>query len=434
MSQAATVGRGASSLDERAARFYDLDADLLRDPWALYADLREQAPVLRVGPAVVVTRYEDVKRVFRDAETFSNRRWTGTRVKRRRASLTPDQAERYDYLIRLDVNHIGQNDRPNHTRLRRFVSQAFSRRAVDSLRDRATRIAHELCDEIDESGDDPFDLATLSWRLPFLVVCSMLAVPDAEIATFRSWASEIRRGLGTNYDNLDAAYEATRDLEAYVLDLIRRRRAQSSAASAGASANASDDANDDLVTGLVANDTEDGSPLTDAELVAMFAVMLTTGNANDMISNAVIALDERPDQKALLREDPTLLRPAIEEFLRFCPSVHGVHRVAVHDCEIAGFPVRAGETVRLVVASANHDPAMFADPDRLDVTREDARHQLDLGFGIHTCLGQWLARLDIEVGLDVLYARYPDLRVAGPVRYRREYQFRGPERLMISRS
>ncbi|ONH31701.1 cytochrome P450 [Pseudofrankia asymbiotica] len=433
MSQATAGGQGALSLEERAARFYGLDEQLLSDPWTLYADLRDHAPVLRVGPAVVVTRYADVRDVFRDTETFSSRRWTGTRVTQRRASLTPAEAERYDYLIRLDVHHIGQNDRPDHTRLRRFVSQAFSRRAVENLRDRATRIAHELCDEIDASGDDPFDLATLSWRLPFLVVCSMLAVPDAQVATFRSWAAQIRRGLGTNYDNLDAAYDATRNLEAYVLDLIRERRAQVSAnANANAGAGAAG-GSDDLVTGLVANDAEGGSPLTDAELVAMFAVMLTTGNANDMISNAVIALAERPDQKALLRADPTLLRPAIEEFLRFCPSAHGVHRVAARDCEIAGFPVRAGETVRLVVASANHDPAMFTDPDRLDITREDARNQLDFGFGIHTCLGQWLARLDIEVGLDVLYARYPALRVAGPVRYRREYQFRGPERLMIAK-
>ncbi|WP_238005708.1 cytochrome P450 [Dactylosporangium sp. AC04546] len=408
-------------LAERAERFYGLDEELLRDPWTLYADLREHAPVLRVGPAVVVTRYDDVKELFRNTDGFSNKRWTGSRVTQRRASLAPDEVEKYDYLIRLDVNHIGQNDRPNHTRLRKFVSQAFSRRAIDNLRERATAIANDLCDEIDASGDDPFDLSTLSWRLPFLVVCSMLEVPDAEIATFRSWALEIRRGLGTNYDNLDAAFDATQRLEAYVLELIRQRRARGVGAG------------DDLVGNLVAEDLEGTVPLTDAELVAMFAVMLTTGNANDMISNAVIALDERPDQKALLRQDPALLRPAIEEFLRFCPSAHGVHRVAVGDQEIAGFPVRAGETVRLVVASANHDPARFADPDRLDITRKDAQHQLDFGFGIHTCLGQWLARLDIEVGLRVLYERYPDLRVAGPFRYRREYQFRGPERLMIAK-
>ncbi len=412
---------GALPLQEWADRFYDLDPELLRDPWPLYAALRERAPVLRVGPAVVVTRYDDVKAVFRDIEGFSNRRYTGTRVTQRRATLAGADLEKYDYLIELDVNHIGQNDRPNHTRLRQFVSRAFAVRAVERLRERATTIAHGLLDEVDASGDDPFDLTRYSWRLPFLVVCSMLEVPDADVATFRSWALEIRRGLGTNYDNLDAAYDATKNLEAYVLELIRERRSRGT-----------DPGSDDLVANLVAAAPDGTAPLTDAELVAMFAVMLTTGNANDMICNAVVALDERPDQRELLRAEPALLRPAIEEFLRFCPSAHGVHRVAAADCEIAGVPVARGETVRLVVASANHDPAMFADPDQLDITREDAKHQLDFGFGIHTCLGQWLARLDIEVGLATLYERHPDLGVVGPVSYRREYQFRGPQQLLVT--
>jgi cytochrome P450 len=413
---------GALPLEERAARFYDLDPELLRDPWSLYADLREHAPVLRVGPAVVVTRYADVKAVFADTERFSNKRWTGTRVTERRAALRGADREKYDYILGVDVHHIGQNDRPDHTRLRRFVSQAFSRRAVERLRERAGEIAEGLLDELDATrGDAPFDLTPYSWRLPFLVVCSMLEVPDADVATFRQWALEIRRGLGTNYDNLDAAYDAKRGLEAYVLEMIASRRARLTG-----------EPGDDLVANLVAPDSEGAAPLSDPELVAMFEVMLTSGNANDMISNAVIALDERPDQRALLTEQPELIRPAIEEFLRFCPSAHGVHRVALEDLEIAGFPVHQGETVRLVVASANHDPAFFADPERLDITRADAKHQLDFGFGIHTCLGQWVARLDIEVGLTALYARYPDLAVAGSFDYRREYQFRGPERLVVS--
>jgi cytochrome P450 len=112
--------------------------------------------------------------------------------------------------------------------------------------------------------------------------------------------------------------------------------------------------------------------------------------------------------------------------------VHGVHRVAAMDCEIAGFEVQAGETVRLMVASANHDQRKFADPERLDVTRPDARDHLDFGFGIHTCLGQWLARLNIESALTVLLERVPQVRAVQPVRYRREYNFRGPERLLAT--
>ena len=165
----------------------------------------------------------------------------------------------------------------------------------------------------------------------------------------------------------------------------------------------------------------------------MFTVMLTSGNANDMISNAVIALDRWPDQRALLRDQPELMSNAVEEFFRYCPSAHGVHRAVAQDAEIAGFPVYAGETLRLLVTSANHDPDRFPEPERLDLTRKDARHHVDFGIGIHVCLGQWLARMDIEVGLSTLYARHPDLRVAGPFRYRREYNFRGPEQLMVSR-
>lgn len=408
-------------LQERAARFYALDEQLLRDPWPLYAQMRENQPFMRVGSAVVVTRYEDIKSIFREPATFSNRRHTGSRVMQKRATLSPDEVCRYDYLIELDVSHIGQNDPPDHTRLRRFVNHAFSARAVSAMRNQVTATAHALLDEVEAAGDEPFDLAALSWQLPFSVVCSMLQMPDAEVATFRGWAAEIRRGLGTNYDNLHEAYQATQNLERYVLELIQRRR---EAGSKGGS--------DDLVTNLLSKDV-DGTRLTDRELVTMFAVMLTSGNANDMISNAVIALDRCPDQKELLRAQPELMKNAVEEFLRYCPSAHGVHRVAVRDCEIAGFLVHKGETVRLVVASGNHDPAKFDDPERLDITRQDARQHLDFGYGIHTCLGQWLARLDIDVALTVLYERYPDLRVAAPVRYRREYQFRGPERLFVAR-
>ncbi|MDQ7909336.1 cytochrome P450 [Phytohabitans sp. ZYX-F-186] len=410
-----------ASLRERVTRFYDLDEELLRDPWPLYAEMRERQPVMRVGPAVVVTRYEDVKAVFRDTVNFSNRRYTGSRVTQKRAGLSPDEVRLYDYLIELDVNHIGQNDPPDHSRLRRFVNQAFSGGAVRRMRERVVEMAHGLLDEVDAGGEEPFDLAALSWRLPFAVVCTMLQIPDAEVSTFRGWALEIRRGLGTNYDNLHEAYDATKNLEAYVLELIQRRRAQAGIGG-----------NDDLVSNLLATDI-DGTHLTDQELVTMFAVMLTSGNANDMISNAVIALERWPDQRALLIERPELMRNAIEEFLRYCPSAHGVHRVAVDDGEIAGFPVRAGETVRLVVASANHDPEKFAEPERLDITRADARQHLDFGYGIHTCLGQWLARMDIEVALTVLYERYPGLRIAAPFEYRREYQFRGPQRLLVSR-
>lgn len=413
----------AGDLEERVERFFALDEDMLADPWSLYAELREQHPVMRVGPVVVVSRYDDIKAIFRDTTTFSNRRQNGSRVTQRRASLDAHELALYDDLIGHDTHHIGLNDPPDHTRLRRFVNQAFSPRAIEAMRGQVTEIAERLLDEIDAEGQDPFDLGSFSFRLPFMVVCRMLEIPDIDVASFRAWALAARRGLGTNYENLHEAHEAVKHIEAYVLGLIQQRRA--------AGVSSIEGAGDDLVSNLLARDV-DGTHLSDAELVTMFTVMLTSGNANDMISNAVIALDAWPDQRRLLREQPELIRNAVEEFFRYCPSVHGVHRAVAADTEINGFAVRAGETVRLLVGSANHDPERFADPDRLDITRPDARRHVDFGFGIHVCLGQWLSRLDIEVGLTALYARYPDLRVAGPFEYRREYNFRGPVRLMVS--
>lgn len=411
-----------ADIEDRAARFFALDPAMLADPWSLYADLREGAPLLRVGPVVVISRYDDIKMILRDTERFSNRRQSGSRVTQRRASLSGAELAMYDHLIGHDSHHLGLNDQPDHTRLRRFVAQAFSARAVSALRGEAEQIAEELLDRIDARGEDSFDLGDFSFYLPFRVVCRMLQIPDVDVESFRGWALAARRGLGTNYENLAETHDAVRNIEAYVHEVIRSRRPGS----------AGEEAGDDLVSNLLAMG-EDGSGLSDAELTTMFTVMLTSGNANDMISNAVIALDSWPEQRALLNERPELLKNAIEEFFRYCPSAHGVHRVVAIDTDIDGFEVKAGETLRLVVASANHDPARFPDPERLDIEREDAKHHLDLGFGIHTCLGQWLARLDIEVGLTALYRRYPELRVAGSFDYRPEYNFRGPVRVMVAR-
>ncbi|OUS94997.1 cytochrome P450 [Rhodococcus sp. NCIMB 12038] len=417
----AATGARLGDLEERASRFFALDPEMLADPWSLYAELRAHAPVLRVGPVVVVSRYDDIKAIFRDPERFSNRRQTGSRVTEKRAALGGDELAMYDHLIEHDSHHLGLNDPPDHSRLRRFVARAFSVRAIDALRSEAEEIAEELLDGIAATGEDPFDLGALSFYLPFRVVCRMLRIPDIDVESFRGWALAARRGLGTNYENLAEAYDAVRNIEAYVHDVIRSRRPGSAADGPG----------DDLVSNLLAAG-EDGTGLSDAELTTMFTVMLTSGNANDMISNAVIALDAFPEQRTLLHERPELTSNAIEEFFRYCPSAHGVHRAVAVDTEIDGFEVRTGETLRLLVASANHDPARFPDPERLDIEREDAKHHVDFGFGIHTCLGQWLARLDIEVGLTALYRRYPDLRVAGEFDYRPEYNFRGPVRLRVS--
>jgi cytochrome P450 len=416
-----TPSREGLSLQERVDRFFALDEEMLADPYSLYRDMRETQPVMRVGNAVAVSRYDDIKQIFRDPLTFSSNRQKGTRVTEKRATLEGAALDKYDAMLRHERGQIGLQDMPGHTRLRRFVNQVFSPGAMSAMRSRATAVANELLDEIDWQDGDVFDLTEFSYRVPFLVISQMLAIPELEVATFRTWARALRRGLGTNYENLDEAYAATKNIEEFVVRLIEERRA-------GAV-----DQPHDLVAGLV-NAEVDGTHMSEQELITMFTVMLTSGNTNDMIANAVVALDEWPDQRALLLKDPSLMSNAVEEFFRYCPSVHGVHRAANVDCEIAGFAIRAGETVRLIVASANHDPGKFDDPERLDLTRENARQHVDFGFGIHTCLGQWLARVNIDAALTVLLERLPNVAVVKPVRYRREYHFRGPERLLVTAS
>lgn len=414
-----TIDQAAASIQERMDRFFALDEELLADPYPLYREMRDTQPVMRVGNVVAVSRYDDVKRIFRDPRTFSSNRTQGTRVTVKRASLEGADLEKYDAMLRHERGQIGLQDMPGHTRLRRFVNAVFSPKTIAKMRDEVARTAHGLLDDLDLRGEEVVDLTEFSYRLPFLVVCRMLAIPDLEVATFRTRARALRRGLGTNYENLDEAYAATRNIEEFVRRLIEERR---SGAVSGS---------EDFVASLVSAEV-DGTHMSDQELVTMFSVMLTSGNTNDIIANAVIALTDWADQRALLLEDPARMRNAVEEFFRYCPPVHGVHRVAAEDCEIAGFEVRAGETVRLMVASANHDPRKFADPERLDITRPDAREHLDFGFGIHTCLGQWLARLNMETALAVLLERVPEVRAVQPVRYRREYNFRGPERLLAT--
>ncbi|MCW2495312.1 cytochrome P450 [Jatrophihabitans sp.] len=412
----ATLDPSAASV--LAGRLFDLDPEMIKDPYAVYRSMREQEPVLRVRSVVAVSRYEDIRNVLRDPVTFSSRRAGGSRVQERRAALSGRDRERYDYLIDRDKVMIGQVDPPDHTRLRRFVNTAFSAASISAMRAEVELLAQELLNEIDARGSDVFDFSEFTYRLPFIVMCRFLGVPDVAIDTFRGWADDVRSGLGTNYEDIDAAYTATVEIQRFVADLIADHRARRAAEPT------------DLIGRLVARQ-DDGAGLTDAELDTMFTVMLTTGNTNDMIANAVIALDEYPAQRQPLLDDPGLIRHAVEEFFRYCPVVHGVHRVATADSDIAGFEVRAGETVRLLVASGNHDPDRFADPDRLDVTRADARQHLDFGYGIHTCLGQWLSRLEIEVALQTLLHRHPGLRVAEPFDYRANYNFHGPQRLLV---
>jgi cytochrome P450 len=191
---------GVADVEAQLARLFEFDPELIADPFPLYARAREVAPVVRVGSVVVVTRYDDIKAIFRDPENFSNIRSRGSRVTDRRTALTGEDRERYDYLITNDLRHIGQQDEPEHTRLRRFVNDPFSAARVNAMREQVAALAEDLLDGIVAEGNSPFDLARYSYRVPLVFMTRLLGIPDVQIEEFRTWALDLRVGLGTNHD------------------------------------------------------------------------------------------------------------------------------------------------------------------------------------------------------------------------------------------
>lgn len=404
---------------ETAARLFDADQSLINDPWPVFAALRERQPIVRMGPIVVVSRYDDIKQVLRDPATFSSVRSKGSREEARRSELVGADLEKFLTLAEFEARNMTQQDDPEHARIRRFVNEIFSAGNVATLREQVERIVHQLLDDIDCRGLNEFDLVgEFSYQLPFRVVCKLLGVRDFDIETLRTWQRAIRKGIGTMHANLDEAYDAVMNYRSYILGIIQEHRA-------------SPGSRTDLFAQLVSHDDE-GSFLDDDDLTAIFITMMTSGNTNDLISNAMVALDRNPDQRELLRRHPELTRGAVEEFLRHSPSIYNLHRVATRDTELNGFPIREGETLRLLIAAANHDPAKFDDPERLDVTRKNARQHISLGFGIHTCLGQWLARQEAELALAELLRRYPNLVITEPVAFRPNFTIHGPDVLTVA--
>ncbi|MFJ3212591.1 cytochrome P450 [Streptomyces flaveolus] len=398
-----------------ADRLFRLEPDALADPFPAYAALRADLPVHRWGPMVVVARYADVKQALRDTETLSSVRADGSRVARVREGITPERNRKFDAVLANENLWLVQLDDPEHARLQRFVKATFSRPRIRQMRDRIQKLCDELLDAAEASNPGRLELISdFAYKLPLLVICDLLGAEIEDAAKIREWSDHIAVAIGTSYSNIDDAYEAVTSFQKYVSVLIERSRGSETAT--------------DLFAQLVSTDAG-GEFLTDDELVSMFTLLLFAGHetTTNLIANGINELLRHPEQRALVAEDPGKLDNMVSELLRYCTSVHAVHRVARRDCEIGGFPVKKGETVRLLLASANRDESAFENPDTFDVTRKDARQHLGMGYGIHTCLGIWLARLETELAIGTLLRRYPGLALDGEVEWARNFTLHGPK-------
>ncbi len=309
-------------------------------------------------------------------------------------------------------------DPPDHTRLRGLVSKAFTPRSIGAMGPRVREIVDELLDEIDESGEvDIID--ALAFPLPMIVIAEMLGVPAKDRDRFRAWSAPVARTLEPTItqDELHNAAEAAKELQAYFEQLIAVRR---------------DAPGEDLMSLLIAAE-EEGDSLSQAELLVTLRLLLVAGNetTTNLIANGLLALLDHPEQLARLREQPTLIDSAIDELLRFDSPVQTDGRTAIENLEISGHTIRAGEQVLLLLGAANRDPNHFADPEELDIGREDTSH-IAFGRGLHHCLGAPLARLEAAATLQALLARFSRIELAGDrPRFKDHIVLRGLESLPV---
>ena len=387
-----------------------LDRAFLDDPYPVYHLLRHYEPVRRMPDGSwFLTRYDDLQAVYRDPKRFSSDKKVEFKPK---FGDTP--------LYRHHTTSLVFNDPPLHTRVRRLLAPAFTPRALKLLEARFTALVDRLLDRAAKQGG--MDVVTdYAAALPVEIIGDMLAVPAADRHLLRDWSLAILGALEPvlTPERGEAGNRAMVEFEAYLEQHLAGWRAHIAAhADAGA------DGYGDVLTGLIRG--ENGEALTADELVQNCIFLLNAGHetTTNLIGNGIAALVDWPDERRRLTGDPGLMKTAVEEFLRFESSNQLGNRRVVEDVEIGGVTLPPGALVTLCIGAANRDPAQFPDPDRLDVGRQPNRH-LAFGAGIHACAGMSLARIEGQIAISRLLARFPDFRPAGsPVRGGRA-RFRG---------
>jgi cytochrome P450 len=381
------------------------DPAVVADPYPAFSQARAVAPVqwheglglwlaFTHAEANAVLRDRRLGRIWRDKEP----------------------GERFESFNLIHRNAILEMEPPHHTRLRRLISTAFARGHVERLRPWVEELAGRLVDGLVErsGGSEPVDLLTgMAEQLPVAVIAELLGVPEADRPLLRPWSNAIVKMY--EYDRTrqreDDAERAADEFVAYLRALAAERRKNPG---------------DDLVSHLVSVRDAEGDRLTEDELVTTCILLLNAGHEAtvNVTGNGTLALLRNPDQLARLRDDRALLPTAIEELMRFDSPLQLFERTATEDVEIGGVTVAAGQKIAALLGSANHDPAVFADPESLDVGRADNPH-ISFGAGVHFCIGAPLARVELQASFGALLDRTSSLELGGePVR-RPEFVIRG---------
>jgi len=381
-------------------RKYDLYSDdFRRDTYETFGRMRADDPIL-CQPGIdgetmlwFITRHDDVVAVLLDDETF---------VRDPALALDPDALAAWSTGLPESFAFIDQHmlnrDGDDHRRLRRLATKAFTPRMVDQLRPRIQEIADDLIDAVEERGEMEI-VEEYAFPLPITVIAELLGIPVADRDRFRLWSNAIVTPALTAESIAEFGALMT-DFVAYLHELFERRRLEPA---------------EDLVSALL-QVHDGGDALSEQELFSTVVLLIVAGHETtvNLIANATLALLERPDTLARLRDDPSLVPAAIEECLRYdSPVERTLNRWAARDVELGGHRIRRGDGIIAIIGSANRDPDRFPEPDSLDLEREDKKH-IAFGRGSHYCLGAPLARLEGEIAIATLLRRLANLRLAVP--------------------
>jgi cytochrome P450 len=372
----------------------------------LIGQARERSPIAMgpYGPELLT--YDLVRTVLRDPR-FAMPQGIGLVVQ----GITSGPV--WDRVCRLLISLNGAE----HHRLRRLVSRAFTPRAAERMRAACIDVITDLVEQHAAAGH--CDVVTdIAQPYPIPIICALLGAPREDWRLFSTWAADISKAFGANVaEETSAIVQAWEHLDGYMEELIARRRLS---------------LGDDLISELIRVE-DDGDRLTHDELVSLAAILLNAGTdtTRNQLAAAVQVLSAHPDQWALLAEHPELAPQAVDELIRHTPIIYAAARVPTEDVELGDIVFPAGTYIVANTASANRDPAVYDDPERLDITRKAPSALMTFGGGAHYCLGVHLARVELCEALRVITQRMPNARRSGPAPWRLPTELSGPTMLPI---
>jgi cytochrome P450 len=369
--------------------------EFFKNPYPVYERLREEDPV-HWNPllnAWMLSRYDDLIKAYQSS-SFSND-WPS--VWRFAIPLEEEDQARVARCLQFYGRWLQAADQPKHTRLRGLAHKAFTPRTIERLQNRIQQFVDEMLLQAARMDGRMEIMRDLAMPLPVAVITELLGIPNTDREQFKTW-TETTLAFGTythpTSEQLKEVEDSILALTDYMKEIINERRKKPQ---------------EDLITALTQAE-EQGSFLSEEELIANCVLLLIAGHetTTNLIGNGLLALLRNPDQLWYLRHNPALIKPAIEELLRYDSPVQWTPRMLAEDLELGGKEMKKGQFIWLGMGSANHDPSQFKNPDQLNIARDGGRH-VSFGYGIHYCLGAALARMEGQIAFSTLLNRFPAL-------------------------